>query len=65
LDPVHLDFIVPALDAAVRRLTGLDARLDRAVQQREYGRMANIADPFGNRFDLIEFAGAGYDGVSR
>jgi predicted enzyme related to lactoylglutathione lyase len=63
--PVHLDFIVPDLDAAVARLTGLGASLDRGIQQRDYGRMANLADPFGNGFDLIEFSGSGYDGVSR
>jgi predicted enzyme related to lactoylglutathione lyase len=63
--PVHLDFIVPDLDAAVARLTGLGATLDRGIQQRDYGRMANLADPFGNGFDLIEFSGSGYDGVSR
>ncbi len=63
--PVHLDFIVADLDAVVARLTGLGATLDRAVQSREYGRMANMADPFGNGFDLIEFSGSGYDGVSR
>jgi predicted enzyme related to lactoylglutathione lyase len=63
--PVHLDFIVSDLDAVVTRLTGLGASLDRPVQQAEYGRMANMADPFGNGFDLIEFSGAGYDAVSR
>ena len=63
--PVHLDFVVPDLDAAVARLTGLGAALDRPVQIRNYGRMANLADPFGNGFDLIEFSGAGYDGISR
>jgi hypothetical protein len=26
---------------------------------------ADMADPFGNRFDLIEFCGSGYDAVSR
>ncbi len=63
--PVHLDFVVPDLDAAVVRLTGLGASLDRPVQSREYGRIANMADPFGNGFDLIEFSGAGYDRISR
>jgi predicted enzyme related to lactoylglutathione lyase len=63
--PVHLDFIVADIDAAVARLTGLGASLDREIQRREYGRMANLADPFGNGFDLIEFSGSGYDGVSR
>ena len=62
---MHLDFIVPDIDAAVVRLTALGATLDRAIEQAEYGRMANLADPFGNGFDLIEFSGSGYDGVSR
>ena len=47
------------LDEMVGRLCGLGAMLDREIQMREYGRMANMADPFGNGFDLIEFSGAG------
>ena len=63
--PVHLDFVVADLDVAVARLVGLGATLDRPVQNRDYGRIANLADPFGNGFDLIEFSGSGYDGISR
>jgi hypothetical protein len=57
--PVHLDFIVANLE----RLRGLGATLDREIQIREYGRMANMGDPFGNGFDLIEFSGPGYDNI--
>ena len=63
--PVHFDFIVSNLGEMVGRMCGLGASLDREIQIREYGRMANMADPFGNGFDLIEFSGSGYDGVSR
>ena len=63
--PVHLDFIVTDLDAMVSRLTAMGGSLDREIKVREYGRIANMADPFGNGFDLIEFSGSGYDGVSR
>jgi predicted enzyme related to lactoylglutathione lyase len=63
--PVHLDFIVSDLDAMMARLTAQGGTLDRPIKQREYGRIANMADPFGNGFDLIEFSGAGYDGVAR
>jgi hypothetical protein len=61
--PVHLDFIMTNLGEMVARLCRLRATLDRGIQIREYGRMANIADPFGNGFDLIEFLGWGYDDV--
>src|SRR4029079_16285162 len=50
--PVHLDFVVTDLDARVARLVALGGTLDRAVRDREYGRIANMADPFGNGFDL-------------
>ena len=63
--PVHLDFIVGDLDGMVSRLTALGGSLDREIKHREYGRIANMADPFGNGFDLIEFSGSGYDAVSR
>lgn len=63
--PVHLDFIVPDLDLAVARLSALGGSLDRGIKDREYGRIANMADPFGNGFDLIGFSGPGYDAVSR
>jgi predicted enzyme related to lactoylglutathione lyase len=59
--PVHLDFLVSDLDRTAAQLRGLDASLDRDPKVREYGRMANMADPFGNGFDLIEFSGLGYD----
>jgi predicted enzyme related to lactoylglutathione lyase len=61
--PVHLDFIVPDLDLTVSELCALGGSLDREIQLREYGRIANMADPFGNGFDLIEFSGSGYDAL--
>ena len=60
----HLDFIVPNLDEMVGRLCSFGASLDREIQIREYGRMSNMADPFGNGFDLIEFSGPGYDNIT-
>jgi predicted enzyme related to lactoylglutathione lyase len=63
--PVHLDFVVTSLDEMVKRLLDFGATRDQAIKEREYGRIANMADPFGNGFDLIEFAGDGYEAVSR
>jgi predicted enzyme related to lactoylglutathione lyase len=59
--PVHLDFAVSDLDRAVERALRAGATLDRNIQERPYGRMANMADPFGNGFCLLEFRGRGYD----
>ncbi len=61
--PVHLDFVVTGLEAAVQRARGAGASLEREIQVREWGRMANMADPFGNGFDLIEFAPGGYERI--
>ena len=60
---VHLDFVTADLDAAVQQAQDAGAVLDRALQEREWGRMANMTDPFGNSFDLIEFAPGGYDNI--
>jgi len=59
--PVHLDFTVTGLEEVVRRAQAAGATLERAIQQREWGRMANLADPFGHGFCLLEFKGRGYD----
>jgi CheY-like chemotaxis protein len=43
------------------RARAAGALLDREVQTRKYGRLANLADPFGNGFCLLEMRGSGYD----
>lgn len=63
--PVHLDFTVDDMESAIRRLRALGATLDREIQEREWGRMANIADPFGNGFCLLEFRGRGYEEMTQ
>jgi predicted enzyme related to lactoylglutathione lyase len=59
--PVHLDFVVSDVDAAAARLVALGATLERPIQDRRWGRMASMADPWGHGFDLLEFKGRGYD----
>ena len=61
--PLHLDFIVTGIDDAVRKLLDKGATLERPIQDRKWGRMANMADPFGHGFDLLEFHGRGYDEI--
>jgi predicted enzyme related to lactoylglutathione lyase len=59
--PVHLDFVVADLDEAVRRAVAAGATVDREARARPYGRIAVLADPFGNGFCLLEMQGRGYD----
>lgn len=59
--PVHLDCVVSDLDAAVRGAQAAGATLDQDIQTRKWGRLAILADPFGNGFCLLELRGRGYD----
>ncbi|RZJ24749.1 MAG: VOC family protein [Haliea sp.] len=61
--PVHLDFVVSGIDAAAARLMAMGATLERPIQDRRWGRMASLADPFGHGIDLLEFKGRGYDEI--
>jgi len=61
--PVHLDFVVVDLDAAVQRAEAAGAALEGEIRQRNWGRMANMADPFGHGLCLLEFRGRGYDEI--
>jgi predicted enzyme related to lactoylglutathione lyase len=61
--PVHLDFVVEDVEASVAKVIAAGGRLDREIQDRIYGRMANVADPFGNGLCLLEMHGRGYDAM--
>jgi predicted enzyme related to lactoylglutathione lyase len=61
--PVHVDFVVSDLDATVKRAVACGATLDREVQDCPYGRLANLADPFGNGLCVIEMNSRGYDAL--
>jgi uncharacterized glyoxalase superfamily protein PhnB len=61
--PIHLDVVVTDLDAAVARAREAGAVLERDIQDARWGRMANMADPFGHGICLIEFHGRGYDEI--
>lgn len=58
--PVHLDFVVPRLEPAIRRAEAAGARPEGAIQEFPWGRYLVMADPFGNGFCLLEFKGLGY-----
>ena len=59
--PVHLDFVVPELEPALARAEAAGAQLEGAIREHDWGRLAVLADPFGNGFCLLQFVGRGYD----
>ncbi|HWM85098.1 MAG TPA: VOC family protein, partial [Kofleriaceae bacterium] len=59
--PLHLDVVVDQLEPAIDRARRAGAVLDRAIQEAKWGRMAQMADPFGHGFCLVQFLGRGYD----
>jgi lactoylglutathione lyase len=62
--PVHLDFIVPDIDAAVRRAVAAGAHREGDTHTHVWGHIAVLADPFGHGFCLIQFRTRGYDEIA-
>jgi predicted enzyme related to lactoylglutathione lyase len=62
--PVHLDFVVNDLEEALARAARAGATVESEVQTHPYGRIALLADPFGNGFCLLQFTGRGYDEIA-
>lgn len=61
--PVHLDWVVADIDAALARAVAAGATLERPVRERRWGKIAVLSDPFGHGFCLIQFSDAGYDAL--
>jgi predicted enzyme related to lactoylglutathione lyase len=62
--PVHLDVVVPDLDVALQRARDAGATLEQPVQERSWGRMVNLADPFGHGVCIVQFSARGYDAIA-
>ena len=62
--PVHLDWVVPDLEAALARAVAAGAVPEAGIAQHDWGRIAQLADPFGHGFCLIQFSERGYDAVA-
>ncbi|MDF2482103.1 MAG: glyoxalase [Stenotrophomonas indicatrix] len=61
--PVHLDWVVADIDAALARAVAAGAALERPVRERLWGTIAVLSDPFGHGFCLIQFSDAGYNAL--
>ncbi|MDT3678542.1 MAG: VOC family protein [Burkholderiaceae bacterium] len=62
--PVHLDFVVRDIDNALRRAVAAGATVETPTRSSTWGKLALLADPFGNGLCLIEFVGRGYDEIA-
>jgi len=54
--PVHLDFHVDDLHAALERVEALGARREQVFEHAGHGRAAFCSDPFGHGFCLLQRA---------
>src|SRR5262245_1149578 len=62
--PVHLDFEVEDIEAAVHCTLSAGAKLEGEIQTFKWGRLAMMSDPFGHGFCILQFIGGGYDNVA-
>ena len=63
--PVHLDFVVTDLEKALAAASEAGATVESQIETHAWGRIALLADPFGNGFCLLQFTGRGYDEIAR
>ena len=61
--PVHLDFVVEALEPATERLVAAGAKLETGPTDFIWGRQATFSDPFGHGICLVQWLGRGYGEV--
>jgi len=75
--PLHLDVVVPDLEAALARALAAGFTADDLAEERRdlaaarasireaaWGRLVRLADPFGHGWCLLQFSDAGYDAVA-
>jgi predicted enzyme related to lactoylglutathione lyase len=62
--PVHLDFVVEDIESAIQQALNSGAQLEAPVSTAKWGKLALMADPFGNGFCFVQFVGDGYDAIA-
>lgn len=62
--PVHFDFIVPDLDAALARALAAGAKQESEPSEHAYGRLVLLSDPFGHGVCLLQFNAEGYGAIA-
>lgn len=62
--PVHGDIAVDDLDSALARAIAAGAVQEGATREAPWGRLVQLADPYGHGWCLIQFQGRGYDVIA-
>ena len=62
--PIHLDFVVDDIEAAVEKARSAGALLEKPIATHKWGKLAVMADPFGHGFCFVQFLGRGYDEIA-
>ena len=62
--PIHLDFVVDDLDAALARALAAGAIQESEPSEHAYGHLVLLSDPFGHGVCLLQFNAQGYDALA-
>lgn len=62
--PMHCDVVVDDLNIALARALAAGAVQEGDVREADYGRIVQLADPFGHGWCLLQFLGRGYDEIA-
>ncbi len=62
--PVHLDVVVEDLDAALAIAVQAGLKPETSIREARWGRIVQLADPFGHGWCLLQFRGRGYDEIA-
>ena len=62
--PIHCDLVVDDLDVALGKALAAGALPEGEVRTRAWGRIVQLADPFGHGWCLLQFLGRGYDEIA-
>lgn len=62
--PIHLDVVVDELEPALERALTAGAIQEGLIREADWGRIVQLADPFGHGWCLLQFQGRGYDEIT-
>lgn len=62
--PMHVDVVVDELEPALERALAAGAIQEGLIREADWGRIVQLADPFGHGWCLLQFLGRGYDEIA-